>query len=80
MTQLESRTLESLGKGVAAGIAGTIVMFGARTFDQKYAPQTMTHPKKDPGFFAMRKTEMLTGAAKKHSALARRIGGNGNTP
>jgi len=44
--------------GVGAGLAGTAVMFAMRSFDQRYAPETV--PKgNDPGMFLVQQAERL---------------------
>ena len=47
--------------GVGAGLAGTVVMFAMRTFDSKYAKQTLLHGTEDPGRFVVRHGERLAG-------------------
>lgn len=50
--------------GVGAGLAGTAVMFAMRSFDQKYASETV--PKgKDPGLFLVKQAERLLPAGTK---------------
>ena len=47
--------------GVGAGLAGTAVMFAMRTFDSKYATDTLVHGDEDPGLFVVRHGEKLAG-------------------
>ena len=47
---------ESLA-GVAAGLAGTAVMFAVRSFDQRYAADTVAKTTDDPGHFMVTRGE-----------------------
>ena len=47
--------------GAAAGLAGTAVMFGMRSFDQQYAPATVPKANEDPGRFIVRRGEHAAG-------------------
>jgi hypothetical protein len=56
-----SDTHSAIGLGAAAGLAGTLVMMAMRSFDQKYAPGTVSKLKEDPGAFLVHQVERASG-------------------
>jgi hypothetical protein len=50
-------SLERLGVGAAAGLAGTLLIQGMLAASQKWAPQTLPPIKKDPGEFMVEEAE-----------------------
>jgi len=51
MKTMNSPGRNLLGAGVVAGLTGTGVMMAMRSFDQRYAPQTIPKAAIDPGVF-----------------------------
>jgi hypothetical protein len=45
--------------GVGAGLAGTAVIYAMRSFDERYAPETIPKQTQDAGLFLVRQAERL---------------------
>jgi hypothetical protein len=45
--------------GVGAGLAGTAVIYAMRSFDERYAPETIPKQKRDPGLSLVRLAERV---------------------
>jgi uncharacterized membrane protein YagU involved in acid resistance len=54
---------KTIGSGVAAGLAGTCAMMAMRSFDERYAPETIARMKQDPGAYMVRAVERAAPAS-----------------
>ncbi|MGA2233737.1 MAG: DUF1440 domain-containing protein [Tepidisphaeraceae bacterium] len=55
MKSVKSPGLPLMAVGIAAGLAGTGVMMAMRSFDERYAPQTIPKARIDPGEYVAAK-------------------------
>jgi hypothetical protein len=54
MTRLKSNLVSVVGTGLVAGLSGAGVMMAMRSFDQRYAPETIPPMRGDPGAFMVK--------------------------
>lgn len=47
--------------GAVAGLAGTAVLMGMRSFDRRYSPKTIPKTRDDPGAFMVKRAERAIG-------------------